>query len=107
MGRPPKDINEDEVFKLASYGCTQEEIGDFFGCNHAVISRRYSQAYNLGKASVRKNVRMWQMRRAQKGSDTMLIHLGKHYCGQIDKPAPVQEPDDKPATDESGQTLEP
>lgn len=107
MGRPKKDIDEDEVFKLASYGCTQEEIADFFDCTHAVISVRFRQAFQLGKASVRKNVRMWQMRRAQKGSDTMLIHLGKHYCGQTDKPGPEQATEDKPATDENGTSLEP
>jgi hypothetical protein len=107
VGRPKKDINEDEVYKLASYGCTQEEIADFFGCTHAVISVRFQQAYQLGKSTVRKNVRMWQMRRAQKGSDTMLIHLGKHYCGQTDKPAPEQATEDKPATDENGTSLEP
>jgi hypothetical protein len=106
-GRPKKELNEDEVFKLASYGCTQEEIGDFFGCAHSVISRNYAQAYNLGKASVRKNVRMWQMRRALKGSDTMLIHLGKHYLGQTDKPAPEPEAKETPATDENGTTLDP
>lgn len=85
MPRIPYDIDGEQVTKLASYGCTQEEIADFFGCDRTVIGRRYAREYELGKAKVRINVRMWQVRRARKGSDTMLVHLGKQYCGQSDK----------------------
>ena len=85
MGRPPKNIDPEGVYRLASYGCTQEEIADFYGCTHAVISVRFSQEYKLGKANVRKNIRMWQIRSARKGSDKMLIHLGQQYCGQSEK----------------------
>lgn len=106
MGRPKKDINEDEVYKLASYGCTQEEIADFFECNRATIGTRFSQAFNLGKASVRKNVRMWQMRRARKGSDTMLIHLGKHYLGQADKGPKSEGLEDTTPHDEDGSEID-
>jgi AraC-like DNA-binding protein len=62
-----------------------EEIADFFDCSHATISTRFQQEFKLGKASVRKNLRMWQMRRAQKGSDKMLIHLGQQFLGQAQK----------------------
>ena len=107
MGRKPKDIDAEGVQKLASYGCTQEEIADYFGCDRAVISRRYSREFQLGKASVRKNIRLWQIRRALKGSDIMLIHLGKHYCGQIDKNASQEPPSNDPATDDDGNEIEP
>lgn len=79
------DITDEDVRKLASYGCTQEEIADFFDTSRSVITARFGQAFKLGSSTVRKNIRMWQMRRAKKGSDTMLIHLGKQYCGQSEK----------------------
>lgn len=80
-----EDISEDAVYRLASYGCTQEEIADFFDTSRSMITGRFGQAFKLGAATVRTNVRKWQIRRARKGSDTMLIHLGKQYCGQAEK----------------------
>jgi hypothetical protein len=85
MSRPLLAINEDEVMKLASYGCTQGEIADFFGCDQTTISRRFASAFDLGRANMKISIRKLQLRRARKGSDTMLIHLGKHYCGQTDR----------------------
>ncbi len=80
-----EDITEEAVQRLASYGCTQEEIADYFDTSRSVITARFGQALKLGRANVRKNVRMWQIRRARKGSDKMLIHLGQQYCGQSQK----------------------
>lgn len=80
-----EDITDEGVRRLASYGCTQEEIADFFDTSRSVITARFGQAFKLGAAEVRTNVRKWQIRRARKGSDTMLIHLGKQYCGQAEK----------------------
>lgn len=71
--------------KLAGYGCTQEEIADYFDTSRSVITARFGQAFRLGQSTVRKNVRMWQIRRAKAGSDRMLIHLGQQYCGQAEK----------------------
>ena len=40
MARPKKyNINEKEVFKLASYGCTNVEIADFYGCDERLIRK--------------------------------------------------------------------
>lgn len=80
-----EDITEEGVTKLAGYGCTQEEIADYFGCARSTITSRFGQAWELGHANVRKNIRMWQIRNARKGSDKMLIHLGQQYCGQSQK----------------------
>ena len=34
MARPKKyDIDEKQVVKLASYGCTNREVANFFGCS--------------------------------------------------------------------------
>ena len=80
-----EDITDEGVQKLASYGCTQEEIAGYFGCSRTTITGRFGQAWDLGHSIVKKNVRMWQIRNARKGSDKMLIHLGQQYCGQSQK----------------------
>ena len=43
MSRPKKyDIDPKNVEKLASYGCSNREIADYFGCDESLISKSYS-----------------------------------------------------------------
>ncbi len=85
MARPLKQIDAEQVFKLAQLGCTQEEIGEYFGCDHATISRRFKQEYDLGRASCKTSIRRWQVKKGRSGCTSMLIHLGKTYLGQTDR----------------------
>ncbi len=85
MGRPLKEIDADEVFKLARLGCTMEEIGDYFGCDKSTICRRFPTEFELGKAGCKTSIRRWQMKKGRAGCTTMLIHLGKTYLGQTDR----------------------
>jgi hypothetical protein len=85
MGRPPKDIDADQVRKLAKLGCTQGEIADFLGAARSVISERFQSEFQLGSAESIISLRRAQWRSAMKGSDRMLIHLGKVYLGQTDR----------------------
>ena len=77
MGRPAKDIDADQVRKLAKLGCTQDEIADFFGVSASVISERFQSDFHVGCAESKISIRRAQWRSAMKGSDRMLIHLGK------------------------------
>ena len=85
MGRPLKEIDAEEVYKLAQLGCTQEEIGRFCGCSHTTIQNRFLQEYELGRASQVISVRRWQMKKGKSGCTAMLIHLGKNVLGQTDR----------------------
>lgn len=85
MGRPLKEIDADQVYKLATLGCTQEEIGEYFGCARSVISERFRQEFNLGRAASKISLRRWQRKKAHAGCTTMLIHLGKQELGQTDR----------------------
>ncbi len=102
-----EDITDEGVTRLASYGCTQQEIADFYGCSLSTIKHKFAPAWTLGRAKVQKNIRLWQMRNARKGSDNMLIHLGKHYCGQNEKNSSSEDMNQPPATDDAGNTIEP
>ncbi len=86
MGRPRKEIDADQVYRLASYGLTQDEIAEVFGCDQSVISRRFASEFHSARGSWKMSIRRAQTRRAVKdGSDQMLIHLGKSYLGQTDR----------------------
>ena len=85
-GRPKKyDIDQEEVFKLASYGCTNTEIADFFGCSKDLISKSYSTNVLKGRIDLKKRLRKAQIDSALGGNSTMLIWLGKQYLEQTEK----------------------
>ena len=50
MARPKLNINGEEVQKLASFGCTNVEIADFFNCNEATIRKGYSEYLTKGRS---------------------------------------------------------
>jgi hypothetical protein len=85
MGRPAKDIDADQVRKLAKLGCSQSEVADFLGVSQGVISERFRSDFHLGSAESKISLRRMQFKRAMQGSDRMLIHLGKVYLGQTDR----------------------
>ncbi len=86
MARPKKyQIDTEELEKLASYGCTVNECAEFFGCPPRVISDSYREVYRKGFVSLKKRLRMAQIKSALGGNATMLIWLGKNYLEQSDK----------------------
>jgi hypothetical protein len=86
MARPKKyNIDTKEVVKLASYGCTNKEIADFFGCSADLLEKSYSEFLRKGKVDVKIRLRQLQWASAENGNVTMQIFLGKNMLGQQDK----------------------
>ena len=86
MARPKKyKIDTEEVFKLASYGCSNVEIADFFGCDESLIRKSYSEFLTKGRADMKIKLRKLQWKSADKGNVTMQIFLGKNILGQQDR----------------------
>lgn len=86
MARPKKyNIDTKEVVKLASYGCTNKEIADFFGCSADLLEKSYSEFLRKGKVAVKIRLRQLQWASAENGNVTMQIFLGKNMLGQQDK----------------------
>lgn len=86
MARPKKyDIDTVEVEKLASYGCTNTEIADFFSCDESLIRKSYSENLTKGRSQGKIRLRKMQWKSAEDGNVTMQIWLGKQVLGQAEK----------------------
>lgn len=85
MARPLKVINEQQVFDLASFFCTDEQIATIVGCSPDTLSRRFAEIIQKGRESAKHNIRRKQYEVAMSGNVSMLIWLGKQYLGQSDK----------------------
>jgi hypothetical protein len=85
MARPRKEIDAEQVYKLAQLGCSYREIAATFGVDHKTVMNRFSPEKELGEARGNIAIRRWQMRRAKGGSDAMLALLGKSRLGQTDR----------------------
>lgn len=86
MARPKKyDIDPLQVEKLASYGCTNTEIADYFGCSKDLISKSYSTNIAKGKTSGKIRLRQLLLKSAENGNVTAQIWLSKQYLGMSDK----------------------
>ena len=86
MARPKKyKIDTEEVFKLASYGWSNVEIADFYGCDESLIRKSYSEYTTKGRASGKTRLRQLQWDSAEAGNVTMQIFLGKNILGQKDR----------------------
>ena len=91
MGRPKKDINQNEFEKLCSMQCTLVEIAGFFNCCEDTIENWCKETYQETFSEVYKkksvkgliSLRRNQMKIAEKNA-TMAIFLGKQYLGQKD-----------------------
>jgi hypothetical protein len=93
MGRPLKEIDEEEFEKLCGLNCTLVEIAGWFKCSEDTIERWCVRTYNVtfaeiykkhsaqGKISLRR--KMFEL--ALSGNPTMCVWLSKQHLGMADK----------------------
>tara|TARA_B100001939_G_scaffold328754_1_gene324360 strand:+ start:107 stop:409 length:303 start_codon:yes stop_codon:yes gene_type:complete len=94
MARPKEhNLNGEDIQKLASYGCTNVEIADYFGCSENTI-RRYGEFLTKGRSMKKLRLRQIQWKIAENGNAAMAIWLGKNELGQSD--GGVMADDDQP-----------
>ncbi len=84
-GRPLIEIDEDELFKLASFHCTDVEIAAFFDFSVDTLNRRFAEILRKGREQGKRTLRKLQWNSAIGGNTTMLIWLGKQILKQTDK----------------------
>jgi hypothetical protein len=79
------EINEEQLFELASRFWNKTEIASFFHCSDQTISNKYNDLWLKGRETGKGNLREMQWKSAEKGNVTMQIWLGKQYLDQTDK----------------------
>ena len=85
MGRPLKDIDENQVLELAKIQCTYDEIAAVMACSVDTLSRRFADVIKQGREEGLKSLRRAQYDKAIAGNPALLIWLGKQYLGQSDR----------------------
>ena len=86
MARPKKEIDAEQVRKLAGINCSMEEIGSIVGCSVDTLERRFADVIKEGRTHGRMSLKRKQFEVAMGGNVSMLIWLGKNVLGQRDIP---------------------
>ncbi len=81
-GRPLKAIDAKMVEKLASIGCTGDEIASVLDCCRDTLYARFSDSLKKGQNQAKVALRRLQWQSATSGNITMQIWLGKNMLGQ-------------------------
>lgn len=99
-GANKKVVPPDEVYKLAAFGCTMEEMADWFGINRETLKYNFIEYINKGRADTKQRLRNAQIKLALGGNAAMLIWLGKNMLGQSDNPLNREDNEPLPWSDE-------
>ena len=86
-GRPHKEIDLEQLERLAMIQCTYEEIAACMKCDIDTIRINYSEIIEKGKREGKKSLRRLQFEHAKKNAP-MAMFLGKVYLDQVDNPQP-------------------
>lgn len=101
VGRGPnkKVIPPDEVYHLASLGCSATEMADWFGVSQSTLKYNFGEYIKKGKEHIKNKLRDAQIKTALSGNATMLIWLGKQLLGQQENPVNNEANEPLPWTD--------
>ena len=83
-GRPKKELDKEQVYKLALMHCNMQEMADFFCVDVKTLRTNYSQEIQKGKDEGKIRLIKKQFEGAEKGKVSMLILLGNQVLGQND-----------------------
>ena len=86
MGRPLKEIDAEQVKKLAMINCSYEEIAAVIGCDPKTLTNRFSQVIKEGREHGKSSLKraMWK-KGVIEGNCTMQIWLSKNMLGYKDR----------------------
>lgn len=91
VGRDKKAVDPKQVYHLASLGCKDTEIADWFGIDKNTLSYNFATELLKGRENLKQSLRQAQIKLALGGNATMLIWLGKNILGQSDNPVDTDD----------------
>jgi hypothetical protein len=102
VGRDKKVVPPGQVEELASLGCSDRDIANFFGIAENTLRYNFSENLVKGREDLKVSLRRAQLKLALSGNAVMLIWLGKNILGQSDTPTNSEDNKPLPWTDEDG-----
>lgn len=82
IGRDKKVIPRIEVEHLASLGCTDRDIAQYFDISESTLRYNFSSDLIKGRHQLKTSLRQKQIQVALEGNPTMLIWLGRNVLSQ-------------------------
>ena len=96
-GRPLKNIDPEQVRKLAQMNGSYEEIAAVLGCDPSTLTRRFAQVIKQGREHLQMSLKRAQyVSGIVNGNVTMQIWLGKQLLGQKDQVEETHHTDNPP-----------
>ena len=94
--KPRKEIDREQVIKLARLHCNVSEISRWFGVDQNTINLRFKDEIELARSETKARLRNKMLHEALiNGNTTMLIWLSKNMLGFSDN-GPIETDDKKP-----------
>lgn len=84
-GRPEKDIDPEQVKRLASIQCTMTEMAAVLRCSVDTLENKFSDIIKEGQASGKMSLRRMMWAKANEGNVTMMIWLSKNALGMMER----------------------
>lgn len=81
-----KVIDKEQIYKLASIQCTNEEIALIVGCSVNHLAKKYKNIIAQGKESGKRSLRRAMWEKALNGDTRAQIFLSKQTLGFKDNP---------------------
>lgn len=101
VGRDKIPVPPDEVEHMASLGCPDNEIANYFGIKPDTLRRHFAAYLTKGRQQLKTSLRQAQIRLALEGNAVMLIWLGKNILQQNDNGTANDDQRPLPWTDDA------
>jgi hypothetical protein len=81
LGRPKKNIDEEQVRQLAAIDCSLEEMALILKCDERTLQRRFAGVIKEGRASGIMSLKRQLFKKVQEGNTAVIIFLSKVKLG--------------------------
>ena len=103
VGRDKTVVPPDQVYELASIGCTDMEISNFFGINQDTLRYNFAEELVKGREYVKIRLRQAMMKNATQSMNAAVqIFLAKNILGMSDQGANTEATAPLPWDTETG-----
>jgi hypothetical protein len=99
-GITKKVVFDEDVYKLATMGCSDKEIATWFDIKEDTLRYNFAEIIAKGREDLKQSLRRAQIKLALGGNATMLIWLGKNILGQSENPTDSEANAPLPWTDD-------